>query len=150
MFCTHAVDYTGAIDNFSGVQSWTSSQWVNWENRDAMEGTAFIMTTKCKEAGKKFECFHNRRHWSTHKTPDDNALGRVAVLSDRIAERVGMQMTQPRRFRTSQGGDMDCVSYRGEEIVKPLRRQMRMLARIRHNEVYCNITRGGTLPRALL
>jgi len=75
----YAVDYTGPIDNFNNVQSWTSSQWVNCEHRDAMEGTAF-MKTKCKEAGRKFEYFHNRRHpeqWSTHKTPDDNALERV-------------------------------------------------------------------------
>ena len=37
------------------------------------------------------------------------------------------------------------ASYRGEEIAKPLRRQMKKLIRIRHNEIYWNTTRDGAL-----
>ena len=37
--------------------------------------------------------------------------------------------------------------YRGE-IVKPLRRQLKIMARIRHNEIYCAETRGGGLKKA--
>jgi hypothetical protein len=46
----YAVDYTGAIDNFTDVQCWTSTQWINCENRDVLGGIAF-MKLKCKEAG---------------------------------------------------------------------------------------------------
>jgi hypothetical protein len=40
------------------------------------------------------------------------------------------------------------VSYRGEDIAKPIRRQMKRLVRIRHNEIYCNTTRDGALDEA--
>jgi hypothetical protein len=40
------------------------------------------------------------------------------------------------------------VSYKGEEIVKLLRRQMTRLAKIRHNEIYCAETREGGLAVA--
>ena len=51
--CFFAVDYTGPIDNF-----WTSTQWINCENRDVMESMVF-MKVKYKRAGMEFECFHN-------------------------------------------------------------------------------------------
>jgi len=53
----YAVDYTGAIDNFNEAQFRTSTQWINCENRDAMEGIVF-MKTKFKEAGMAFKYFH--------------------------------------------------------------------------------------------
>jgi hypothetical protein len=34
----YAVDDTGAISNFNECQIWTSTQWINCENRDVMEG----------------------------------------------------------------------------------------------------------------
>jgi hypothetical protein len=36
----------------------------------------------------------------------------------------------------------------GEEIAKPLGWQMKIMARIRHNEVYCSTTRKCTLKEA--
>jgi hypothetical protein len=73
----------------------------------------------------------------------------VAVLSDEIAERVGMLVTEPQVVPYIPGRKRWTVSYKGEEIVKPLRRQMKMLSKIRHNEVYCAETReGGILAEA--
>ena len=46
--------HTGAIDNFNDVQYRTSTQWINCENRDVMEGIAF-MKPKHKGAGMGFE-----------------------------------------------------------------------------------------------
>jgi hypothetical protein len=60
-FCVYAVGYTGAIDNFNDVQYWTSTQWINCENRDVMEEIAF-MKAKYKEAGGGFKFFYNRGH----------------------------------------------------------------------------------------
>ena len=80
-----------------------------------MEGIAF-MKTKYKEAGMKFKCFHNREHperWSPKKTPDFNALERVAVLSDEIAERVGIHMTEPQEVLYIPGRKRWTVAYRG-------------------------------------
>jgi hypothetical protein len=57
----YAVDYTGAISNFNESQFWTSTQWINCENRDVMEGIVF-MKQKYKEEGMSFKCFHNREH----------------------------------------------------------------------------------------
>jgi hypothetical protein len=31
----YAVDYTGAISNFNESQFWTSTQWINCENRES-------------------------------------------------------------------------------------------------------------------
>jgi hypothetical protein len=93
----YAVDYTGAIDNFNESQFWTSTQWSSCENRAVMEGTVF-MKIKYKEAGMEFKCFHNRGHperWSPKDPSDFNALERVTVLSDEVAERVGIYMTEP-------------------------------------------------------
>ena len=72
-----------------------------------MEGIVF-MKIKYKEAGMEFKCFHNRGHperWSPKDPPDFNALERVAVLSDEIAECVGIHMTEPQGFRISQEGE---------------------------------------------
>ena len=55
-------------------------------------------------------------------------------MSDEIAERVGLHATQPQEVPFIPGRKRWTVSYRGEEIVKPLRRQMKMLAKIRHND----------------
>ena len=76
------------------------------------------------------------------------ALGRAAVLSDEIAERVGMFVTEPQVVPYIPGRKRWTVSYKGEEIVKPLRRQMKMLAKIRHSEIYCAENRGGGLEAA--
>ena len=52
----YAVDYTGAIDNSNEAQFWTSTQWVNCENRNAMEGIV-LMNTKY---------FTRRQAWSSN------------------------------------------------------------------------------------
>ena len=70
------------------------------------------------------------------------------MLSDEIAERVGALATQPQEVPYIPGRKWWTVSYRGEEIVKPLRRQMKMFAKIIHNEIYCEETRGGGLATA--
>ena len=44
----YAVDCTGAIDNFKEVQFWTSTQWINCENRDAMDGIAFMKNSSTR------------------------------------------------------------------------------------------------------
>jgi hypothetical protein len=110
----YAVDYTGAISNFNESQFWTSTQWINCENRDVMEGIVF-MKQKYKTAGMSFECFHNRGHperWSPRKPEEYTALGRVAVLSDEIAERVGSLITQPQEVPYIPGRKRWTVSYR--------------------------------------
>jgi len=140
----YAVDYTGAISNFNGCQFWTSTQWINCENRDVMEGIVF-MKQKYKEDGMSFKCFHNRGHperWSPRCPIDFTALERVAVLSDEI-------VTEPQVVPYIPGWKRWTVSYKREEIVKPLRRQMKKLAKIRHNEIYCAETREGGLARKL-
>jgi hypothetical protein len=76
------------------------------------------------------------------------ALEKVAVMSDEIAERVGLHATQPQEVPFIPGRTRWTVSYRGGEIVKPLRRQMKVLAKIRHNEIYCAETREGGLEAA--
>jgi len=146
----YAVDYTGAISNFNESQFWTSTQWINCENRDVMEGIVF-MKKKYKTAGMKFECFHNRGHperWSPREPAEYTALEKVAVMSDEIAERVGLNVIEPQEVPYIPGRKRWTVSYRGEEIVKPLRRQMKKFAKIRHNEIYCAETRGGELEAA--
>jgi hypothetical protein len=92
----------------------------------------------------------NRGHperWSTRKPEEYTALERVAVLSDEIAERVGTLVTRPQEVPYIPGRKRWTVTYQGEEIVKPLR-QMKMFAKIRHNEIYCAETRGGGLAAA--
>jgi hypothetical protein len=73
-----------------------------------------------------FECFHNRGHPETYiseKNPKNyNALERVAVLSDEIADRVrdnsaDWKVTTP----YMPGRSRFKMMYKGEEIVKPLR-----------------------------
>ena len=110
-----------------------------------MEGIVF-MKNKYKEAGMSFKCFHNRGHpelWSPRQPIDFTALESVAVLSDEIAERAGIFVTEPQAVPYIPGRKRWAVSYKGEEIAKPLRRQMEMLAKIRHNEIYCADTRGS-------
>ena len=93
----YAVDCTGAISNFNECQFWTSTQWINCENRDKMEGIVF-MKQKYKKEGMSFKCFHNRGHperWSPRSPDEFTALGGVAVMSDEIAERVRMFVEEP-------------------------------------------------------
>jgi hypothetical protein len=62
-----------------------------------MKGIVF-MKQKYKEEGMSFKCFHNREHterWPPRRPDDFTALERVAVLSDEIAARVGMLVTEP-------------------------------------------------------
>jgi hypothetical protein len=77
----YSVDYTGAINNFNECEKWTC------ENKDIMH-----MKVKYKNADVKFECFHNRGHPETYlpekNSKQYNALERVAVLSDEIADGV--------------------------------------------------------------
>jgi hypothetical protein len=72
-------------------EKWTHTQWMACENKDAMEGIMH-MKIKYKNAGTIFDCFHNRGHPETYipgNNPKNyNALERVAVLSDEIADRV--------------------------------------------------------------
>ena len=89
----YAVDYTEATlaNRNSGLLR------NGLENRDVIEGIVF-MKIKYKEAGMEFKCFHNRGHperWSPKDPSDFNALERVTVLSDEVAERVGIYMTEP-------------------------------------------------------
>ena len=98
-----------------------------------------------------FKCFHNRGHpekWSPRCPSDFTALERAAVLSDEIAERVGRFVTEPQVVPYIPGRKRWTVSYKGGDIVKPLRRQMRKLAKIRHNEIYCAEMREGGLAAA--
>ena len=54
-------------------------------------------------------------------------------------------MTEPQEVPYIPGRRRWTVSYRGGEIVKPLRRQLKKLVRIRQNEIYCNATCDGAL-----
>ena len=56
-------------------------------------------------------------------------------------------MTEPQEVPYIPGRRRWTVSYRGEEIAKPLSRPMK-LVRIRHNEIYCYTTRDGALDEA--
>jgi len=77
-------------------------------------------------------------------SPDEfTALERVAVMSDEIAERVGMFVEEPQAVPYIPGRKRWTVSYKGEEIVKPLRRQLKMLAKIRHCGSSTNIPGRG-------
>jgi hypothetical protein len=64
---------------------------MSCKDKDVMEGIMH-MKIKYKNAGTLFECFHNRGHPETYlpgKKPENyNALERVAVLSDEIADGV--------------------------------------------------------------
>jgi hypothetical protein len=109
------------------------------------------MKQKYKKEGMSFKCFHNRGHperWSPRSPEEFTALERVAVMSDEIAERVGMFVEEPQAVPYIPGRKRWTVSYKGEEIVKPLRRQLKMLAKIRHNEIYCAETRESGLAAA--
>jgi hypothetical protein len=80
--------------------------------------------------------------------PVSNAFttgGKDTVLSDEIAERVGIH--EPQEVPYIPGRRRWAVSYRGEDC-QSLRRQMKKLVRIRHIEIYCNTTRDGALDEA--
>jgi hypothetical protein len=82
-----------------------------------MEGIVF-MKIKYKEAGMKFKCFHNRgcpERWPPRDPSDFNAPERVAVLSDEIAERVGIYITEPQEVPYPRKEEMDCIAHRGRD-----------------------------------
>jgi hypothetical protein len=138
----YAVDYTGAISNFNKSQFWTSTQWINCENRDVMEGIVF-MKQKYKEEGMSFKCFHNRGHpeqWSPRRShPDDfTALERVAVLSDEIAERVGMFVKEPQAAIYSRAEKMGSLVQRRRDC---------QTAETTNEDVGQNTTQGNLLRR---
>ena len=60
--------------------------------------------------------------WSPRDTPDFSSPERVAVLSDEIAERVGIYMNELQEVPHVPGRKRWTVAYRGEGIVKPQRR----------------------------
>jgi hypothetical protein len=51
----YAVDCTGAISNFNESQFWASTQWINCENRDVMEGIVFM--TEVQGGGYELQMF---------------------------------------------------------------------------------------------
>ena len=63
-----------------------------------------------------FKCFHNRGHperWSPRSPDEFTALGRVAVMSDEIAERVGMFVEEPQAVPYIPGAEeMDGIVQR--------------------------------------
>jgi hypothetical protein len=146
----YAVDYTRAIDNVKRCSFGPPRNGLTVKTEIQWKAFAFMKLTY-KEAGIEFKCFHNRKH-PERRSPklanDYNALERVAVLSDELAERVGIYMANPQEVPYIPDWKRWTVSYSGEEIVKPLRRQMKKLARICHNEVYCSNTRDGALEEA--
>ena len=147
----YSVDYTGAIDNFNECEKWTQTEWLNCENKDVMEGIMF-MKSKYKKAETLFECFHNRGHPETYipekKSKNYNALERVAVMSDEIADGVRDNCARWKETPYIPGRSRFKLMYKGEEVVKPMRKTMKKLAQIAHHEKYCNETRRGKLSKA--
>jgi len=66
-----------------------------------------------------------------------NALERVAVLSDEIADRVRDNCGEWKGVPYIPGRSRFRMMFTGEEIVKPLRKTMKKLAQEAHNEKYC-------------
>ena len=136
----YSVDYTGAIDNFNECEKWTQTEWLNCENKDVMEGIMF-MKNKYKKAETLFECFHNRGHPETYipekKSKNYNALERVAVMSDEIADGVRDNCARWKETPYIPGRSRFKLMYKGEEVVKPMRKTMKKLAQIAHHEKYC-------------
>jgi hypothetical protein len=147
----YSVDYTGAINNFNECEKWTQTEWMTCENKDVMEGIMY-MKAKYKNAKKKFECFHNRGHPETYIPEKDpkqyNALERVAVLSDEIADGVRDNGKEWKGTPYIPGRSRFRMMYKGEEIIKPLRKTMKKLAQEIHNRKYCGETRHGRLEKA--
>ena len=147
----YSVDYTGAINNFNECERWTQTEWMTCENKDVMEGIMY-MKAKYKNAKKKFECFHNRGHPETYLPEKDpkqyNALERVAVLSDEIADGVRDNGKEWKGTPYIPGRSRFRMMYKGEEIIKPLRKTMKKLAQEIHNRKYCGETRNGRLEKA--
>lgn len=111
-----------------------------------------FMKNKYKKAETLFECFHNRGHPETYipekKSKNYNALERVAVMSDEIADGVRDNCARWKETPYIPGRSRFKLMYKGEEVVKPMRKTMKKLAQIAHHEKYCNETRRGKLSKA--
>jgi hypothetical protein len=94
------------------------------------------MKSKYEKAGTLFECFHNRGHPETYipgKKPGNyNALEGVAVMSDEIADGVRDNCADWKEVPYIPGRSVNRsqfkLMYKGEEVVKPLRKTMKKLA----------------------
>jgi hypothetical protein len=90
------------------------------------------MKNKYKKAEMLFECFHNRGHPETYipeKKPENhNALERVAVMSDEIADGVRDNCARWKEIPYIPGRSRFKLMYKGEEVVKPMRKTMKKLA----------------------
>ena len=110
------------------------------------------MKSKYEKAGTSFECFHNRGHPETYipgKKPENyNALERVAVMSDEIADGVRDNCADWKEVPYIPGRSRFKLIYQGGETVKPLRKTRKNLAQTAHHEKYCKETRRGKLADA--
>jgi hypothetical protein len=64
-------------------------------------------------------------------------LERVAVLSDEIAGGVRDNCADWKEVPYIPGRSKFKMTYKGEEIVKPLRKTMKKLAQVAHHEKHC-------------
>jgi hypothetical protein len=72
----------------------------------------------------------------------------VAVLSDEIAGGVWDNCADWKEGPNIPGRSRFEMLYKGEEIVKPLRKTMKKLAQVAHREKYCEDTRRDKLRSA--